>query len=304
MPAIELDGLRKVFGETVAVDHISLRVPRGEVFGFLGPNGAGKTTTVNMLLDLVHPTNGRAEVLGGSPGAPEVMARVGFLPEHFRFQPWLTARELLDVHGRLHRMPDAERRDRADAVLERVGLADWAHTRIAKFSKGMMQRVGLAVALLSEPELVFLDEPTSALDPLGRREVRDIIHDLKQTGVTVFLNSHLLSEVEVTCDRVAIVKEGRVVAIGSLEELTGPGIEVEVKAAGLSEEIRQGIARYGRVLRDEDGRLLVAVETEDTLPALAEWLVAEGARLYRFSPRRLSLEELFVRTIDEGEPHC
>ena len=199
MPVIETSELRKVYGNTVAVDSLTLTVDRGEVFGFLGPNGAGKTTTVKMLLGLVHPTGGQARVLSHSPNAPAVMDRVGFLPEHFRFHPWLTANDFLDLHGRLYGMPANERRQRIPQLLKRVGLADWADTRLSKFSKGMSQRIGLAQALLNEPELVFLDEPTSGLDPLGRLEVRDLIRELRSAGVTVFLNSHFLSEVEVTC---------------------------------------------------------------------------------------------------------
>jgi ABC-2 type transport system ATP-binding protein len=301
VPAIEADGLRKVYGPSVAVDLLTLAVRHGEVFGFLGPNGAGKTTTIHMLLDLVRPTSGRATVLGGRPGDPKVMARVGFLPEHFRFPPWLSARGLLDVHGRLHGMRDDERGARIGAVLERVGLAHWADSRVGTFSKGMSQRIGLAQALLAEPQVVFLDEPTSALDPLGRREVRDIIRELKGAGVTVFLNSHLLSEVEVTCDRVGIVRAGRMVRSGSLAELTGPVTDVEIRATGLTAGHIGQLAQWGEVLSEEPGALVMRVADEERVPAIAAMLVESGVRLYGLSPRRLSLEELFVRIV-EHEP--
>src|SRR5215211_4625008 len=203
---IETAGLRKVYGSKIAVGDLTLQVPRGEVFGFLGPNGAGKSTSVKMLLGLVAPSGGDARVLGRSPSHPAAMARVGFLPEHFRFHEWLQAAELLDMHARLYGLDAASRRRRIPELLEQVGLAEHARRPIAGFSKGMLQRIGLAQALLNEPELVFLDEPTSALDPFGRMLVRGIIHELKARGTTVFLNSHLLGEVEATCDRVSFIK--------------------------------------------------------------------------------------------------
>jgi len=299
MAIIETLELRKVYGDTLAVDSLTLSVDRGEVFGFLGPNGAGKTTTVKMLLGLVWPTAGQARILDHAPGDPAVMGRVGFLPEHFRFHPWLTAADFLDVHGRLYGMSADRRRARIPVLLERVGLADRAGARLSDFSKGMSQRIGLAQALLNDPELVFLDEPTSGLDPLGRREVRDLIRELRSAGVTVFLNSHFLSEVEITCDRVAIIKHGRVVRSGTLDELTGGAVEVEVRAGGLTPELRAGLERWGRIAWADGARLTLTVGDEEVLPAIAGWLVEGGARLYSLSPRRLSLEELFVQIMAE-----
>jgi len=297
---IETSNLRKTYGDTVAVDSLTLSVPKGEVFGFLGPNGAGKTTTVKMLLGLVRPTAGTVRVLGRQPGDPTVMGRIGFLPEHFRFHPWLTAAGFLDLHGRLYGLSAGERRERIPRLLARVGLADRANSRLADFSKGMAQRIGLAQALLNDPELVFLDEPTSGLDPVGRRQVRDLIRELREAGVTVFLNSHFLSEVEVTCDRVAIVKRGRVVRIGTLDELTGQAVEVEIRATGLTPELMAGLARWGRV-NSEFGVLTLTVESEEVLPAVADWLVQGGARLYALAPQRLSLEELFLHVMAEEQ---
>ena len=198
---ISTRGLRKEFGSKVAVADLTLNVQAGEIFGFLGPNGAGKTTSVKMLLSLTWPTAGTAELLGkplGDPraGGDHVRARVGFLPEHFRFHEWLTAAEFLDLHGRLYDMSKARRREAVPRLLELVGLGDRAETKLRAFSKGMLQRIGLAQALLNDPDLVFLDEPTSGLDPLGRRLVRDVIKGLRERGTAVFLNSHLLSEVE------------------------------------------------------------------------------------------------------------
>jgi len=308
VPAIRTEGLTKHFGKVVALDHLDLAVQPGEIFGFLGPNGAGKTTTVKMLLGLVHATAGEARLFGCAPGDPRAMARVGFLPEHFRFHPWLTGAGFLDLHGRLYGLDAAERKERIPRLLERVGLADRAGTRLAEFSKGMAQRIGLAQALLNDPELVVLDEPTSGLDPLGRREVRDLIRELRDAGVSVFLNSHFLSEVEITCDRVAIVKHGRVVRIGTLDELTRQAVEVEIRASGLTAECLAGLAQWGQVTSPpaEIGcgsgtctRLTMSVADEDALPQIAQWVVASGAHLYALAPQRLSLEELFMRTMAE-----
>jgi len=297
--AVEARELRKVFGDTVAVDRLSLSVARGEVFGFLGPNGAGKTTTVNLLLDLVRPTSGEALILGRPPGDPDTKARVGFLPEHFRFPSWLTATGFLHMHSRLMGLPAAKRRALVPEVLERVGLADRGSTKLGAFSKGMTQRIGLAQAILGEPELVFLDEPTSALDPLGRREVRDIIRELRDKGVTVFLNSHLLSEVEVTCDRVAIVKDGAVVRTGTLDELTGAAVELDVTADGLTPELVAGLERWGATSRQSERRITVILHGRDDVPAVADWLVRGGASLHALEPRRASLEEMFVHIVGD-----
>jgi ABC-2 type transport system ATP-binding protein len=307
---IDTQDLRKTYGPVVAVNGLNLSVAKGEVFGFLGPNGAGKTTTVKMLLGLVHATSGRAEILNSAPGDPHAMRRIGFLPEHFRFHPWLTAGEFLDVHGRLYGLTSAERKERIPRLLERVGLTDRANARLAEFSKGMLQRIGLAQALLCDPELVFLDEPTSGLDPVGRYEVRDLIRDLRSAGATVFLNSHFLSEVEVTCDRIAIVKRGRVVRTGRLDELTTQSTEVEIRAAGLTPELIAGLTRWGQVdhqmppgerTPDSWGSLTLSMKSEDMLPEVADWLVRGGARLYNLAPKHLSLEELFMRTISEDD---
>src|SRR5258705_4133741 len=226
---IEAYGLRKQFGAKTAVEDLSLAVRRGEVFGFLGPNGAGKTTAIKMLLGLTAPSSGSARVLGAPIGDRAVRARLGFLPEHFRFQDWLTGRELLQFHARLLGRSPRELSSRIEALLARVDLLDAANRPIRTYSKGMMQRVGLAQALLGDPEIVFLDEPTSGLDPLGRLLVRDVIHELRDRGTTVFLNSHLLGEVEATCTRVAFVKEGRIVHEMRVGETTGDA-EVEIRS--------------------------------------------------------------------------
>jgi ABC-2 type transport system ATP-binding protein len=299
---LETQNLRKVFGSNVAVRGLSLQVRRGEVFGFLGPNGAGKTTSIKMLLGLIAPTSGSATLLGAPLGNRAARAKIGFLPEHFRFHDWLSAEEFMTVHGQLYGMPAARLKRRIPELLDRVGLIPFRNKQLRTFSKGMLQRVGLVQALLNTPELVFLDEPTSGLDPVGRRLVRDIIHELRAQGAMVFLNSHLLSEVEITCDRVAFIKHGEVIRVSDLKTLVEGETSVTVRACGLTPEILAGLAQWGRDLRvDGDAgemqSLTLAVSAEDALPAVAQYLVTQGAQVYALTPQRLSLEELFIQIV-------
>jgi len=296
-PAIETRGLRKRFGSRRAVEDLSLSVAQGEVFGLLGPNGAGKTTSVKMLLGLIPPSGGSARMLGVPIGDRATRSRVGFLPEHFRFQDWLTGRELLEFHGRLCGMPRADVAARAATLLVRVDLVDAADRRLSAYSKGMTQRIGLASALLARPRVVFLDEPTSGLDPLGRLMVRDVIRELREDGVTVFLNSHMLGEVEATCDRVAFVRRGRVVHEHRLADET-EGVAVQLRADPLDAETLVGLERLGRALHRDGDTLHMRVAGEHVLPELARWVVGRGARLHHLSATRDTLEDLFVRVMD------
>jgi ABC-2 type transport system ATP-binding protein len=295
--AIGTVGLRKAFGDNVAVRGLSLQVRAGEVFGFLGPNGAGKTTSIKMLLGLVTPSAGQAQLLGLPLGHRPTRARVGFLPEHFRFHDWLTAAEFLTLHGQLYGMAPGRLQARLGELLDLVGLSPFRHKNLRTFSKGMLQRIGLAQALLNEPALVFLDEPTSGLDPVGRRLVRDIIRDLRTQGTTVFLNSHLLSEVEITCDRVAFIKHGEVVHLSDLKSLGEGETRVVVRAGGLTAEIVAGLARWGRDARHDGEQVILTLHGEHDLPHLARYLVGAGADLYALTPQRLSLEDLFIQIV-------
>ncbi len=295
-PALEAQALRKDFGAKTAVRDLTLSVPRGEVFGFLGPNGAGKTTSVKMLLGLVHPTAGGGRLLGAPIGSPKARARVGYLPEHFAFHEWLRGRELLRFHGRLLGLGGAALESGLEGLLRRVELVDSGDRCLREYSKGMKQRIGLAQALLGEPDLVFLDEPTSGLDPLGRLLVRDVIRELKARGTTVFLNSHLLSEVEVTCDRVAFVKEGRVVremTLGAAER----DLEVELRLDRVSPAILEGLARFGGDARADGPLVRLRVDGEAQLPELSRWLGAQGIGLYHLAARRPSLEDVFLEVV-------
>jgi ABC-2 type transport system ATP-binding protein len=299
VPAIATSGLRKTFGPRVALHDLTLTVQPGEVFGFLGPNGAGKTTAMKILLGLVRPSGGEALVFGRPPAEPAARRRVGYLPEHFRFQEWATGTELLDFHGRLAGLGTAERAERISELLERVGLAGRGDERVRRYSKGMTQRLGLALALLHRPDLVMLDEPTSALDPVGRREVRELVRELAAGGVTVFLNSHLLTEVEAVCHRVAIVSQGRVVASGPLDDLAGAVTQLRVLLDRVDREVLALLSRHGQVVRVEGTAVTLAVETLDVAPDLARLLVSVGYRLYGLVPVQRSLEDIFVDLVGE-----
>lgn len=308
---IETHGLRKRFGDKLAVADLSLSVREGEVFGFLGPNGAGKTTSLKMLLGLVEPTSGRGDVLGRPLGDRVSRAKLGFLPEHFRFQEWLTGREMLRFHGRLYGLAGRALEARVEALLGRVDLLDAAHRPIRTYSKGMMQRAGLAQAMLNAPRVVFLDEPTSGLDPIGRLLVRDIIRELKREGTAVFLNSHLLGEVEATCDRVVFVKQGR-----SVHEMAmagaGAALDVELRLGEAGPATLAALSRFGPVERGEPGPraaadaaaaevVRVRVTSEAELPALARCVVERGVPLYGMHAARKSLEQWFLEVMGEGQ---
>src|ERR1700722_17352144 len=249
--AICTRGLRKFCSCKVAVRNLTLDVARGEVFGFLGPNGAGKSTSVKMLLGLVFPTSGEAEILGRPAGDVKTRSKVGFLPEHFRFYDWLTSTELLKLHGRLYGMSHVMLRERVPALLDLVGITPHRNKPLRDFSKGMLQRIGLAQALLNEPDLIFLDEPTSGLDPFGRRLVRDIIKAQRDRGATVLLNSHLLGEVEITCDRVAFIRDGEVVETRQLSCETEEQIMVSIRAVHVSREVVNGLSQWTPSVRSE-----------------------------------------------------
>lgn len=278
--AIETRDLTKFYGDRAAVADLSVRVARGEVFGFLGPNGAGKTTAVKMLLGLVRPSSGEAAILGLPLGSLKARRRMGYLPELFRYQEWLSAREILAWHAAVLRIDRSVRAREIDDVLQRVGLHHRADEQLRVFSKGMQQRLGLAVALLGSPELVILDEPTSALDPVGRAEVRALLAELKERGTTVFLNSHLLTEVESTCDSVAIISDGTVREIGTLEQLLGrPGVRIAFAngTATLIEDVKSS-----------------------EIPSIVASYVKSGAQIVSVVPVRQTLEERFLEIIGNG----
>ncbi len=294
------EGLAKTYGGRPALQGLSLRVGRGEVVGLLGPNGAGKTTTVKILLGLVHPDGGRATVFGRDTGDPEARRRVGYLPEQFRFPAWMTGQALLDHHGRLAGLDAERRREQSGEVLELVGLTGREQERIGGYSKGMQQRIGLAQALVGQPDLVILDEPTSALDPIGRRDVREVVRTLRRRGAAVLLNSHLLSEVEMVCDRVAIVDRGRLVRQGRLDELVGGDLELRVRLDRVDGRALDLLGGHGEVVASEGDEVLVTLDDPGAVADLAAELVSAGYGLLALVPLQRSLEEVFVGLVRTG----
>ncbi len=297
-PAIHTVGLTKRFGATLAVNSLSMTVERGEVFGFLGPNGAGKTTVVKLLLGLARPTGGEALVLGAPLGDRETRRQIGYLPELFRFQALLSAREVLRLHCRLLALPKASWDEEAHQALETVGLLERGDDRVGTFSKGMQQRLGLGVALLGNPTLVVLDEPTSALDPVGRHDVREIIRGLRERGSTVFLNTHLLEEAEHVCDRVAVIDKGTTVATGSLGELLGRQSRLRLKVGGLGESWWSGLGRFGRWRRQDEWVVVDGIDPS-RIADLVDELVARGGRVEAVIPEHESLEARFLELLGQ-----
>ncbi|HSW09742.1 MAG TPA: ABC transporter ATP-binding protein [Bacillota bacterium] len=304
MAIVEIRDLTKVYGRQVACREICLSVQEGQIFGLLGPNGAGKSTLVKMLVGLVHPTAGAAEVAGYAPQDIRGRRQVGFLPENFRFHGWLKGEELVAFHARLAGLDGRTAGRRAHEVLERVGLAGEGRKLVANYSKGMQQRLGLAAALVGDPRVVFLDEPTSGLDPLGRRQVREILLAIKEAGKTIFLNSHLLSEVEQVCDGVAIINRGTVVAAGRLDELQAGRGTVTIRLDGLTGELATGLRQHYPDLQWEGDRISLAVGGRERVADLVTRLVAGGCRVYEVTPGRSSLEDIFVYLVREGESAC
>jgi ABC-2 type transport system ATP-binding protein len=294
--AIDVRRLAKRYGRVAALTDLTLRVQRGEVFGFLGPNGAGKTTSVKLLVGLARASAGTGSILGHRLGDRRARTRLGYLPELFRFPEWLSAREVMQFHARLCGRPIAG--NEIGETLDLVGLGPRAHDRVGAFSKGMQQRLGLAVALLGRPELVILDEPTSALDPSGRLEVREILHRLRSQGTTVFLNSHLLTEVEHVCDRIAVITKGRIVAHGTIAEILGSQHAVRVRASANGVPLAQVLQPFGRVV-DEGGAVRVEGIDSRRIPQMVHALVGAGASVYAIEPLAATLEQRFLELTSE-----
>ena len=293
---VETEGLAKRFGRTDALIDLTMRIEPGEVFGFLGPNGAGKTTAVKLLLGLARPTGGRGTVLGAPLGDRAARRRIGYLPEQFRYQPWLRAREVLQLHARLIGGGLGRSGRAIEDVLVDVGLHDRVGDLVGGFSKGMQQRLGLAVALLGAPALVVLDEPTSALDPVGRADVRSIIRRVREAGSTVFLNSHLLTEVERVCDRVAILDHGRVLASGRLDDLLGES-SVRIRVTDLPPAAVASLGRFGRVMSSDDGWLSIEAIDREAIPDAVAAIVAAGGRVHAVDAGRATLEDRYMELV-------
>ena len=306
MPAIEILGLEKTYmvgfwrkRPKSALKPLHLTVENGEIFGFLGPNGAGKTTTLKILMGLVFPTSGTARILGRDWTEPSVKAQIGFLPEQPYFYDYLTAHELLNYYGQLSGVPAQDRKRRIEEVLEQVGLTDVKGVQLRKFSKGMLQRAGIAQAILHNPQLVFFDEPMSGLDPLGRREVRDLMEQLKQQGKTVFFSTHILSDAEALCDRVAIIHKGELRSVGTIEELTS-SVQGKVEIVWQGMIVPPSMKALGADCHIS-GETVRGVFSERQQDAAIDALRRERMRLISITPLRTSLESYFVEKLQHSE---
>ncbi len=302
MPVIRTERLFKRYGRVEALKGVSLEVERGEIFGLLGQNGAGKTTLIKTLLGVIKPTDGSATLLDQPAGKASVRRRVGYLPEDHRFPDYHTGASLLDFYGALLGVPAGERRRRIPEVLELVGIKGRMHSKVRTYSKGMKQRLGLAQALMHDPEIVFLDEPTDGVDPVGRREIRDIMAGLKKRGMTIFLNSHLLSEVELVCDRVAILQKGIVVQIGAVATLTEQHGRFSLGLAPGEELPRLELVELGYQIMREGDRWEVLVTEGQTIDAAITLVQSRGLHLRHLVEKRQTLEDLFIETVEEAEP--
>ena len=297
---IEVAGLRKTFSSRLgksritALDGIDFTVREGELFGLLGPNGAGKTTTMKILLGLTRATSGVARLGGLSVSDPESRRRVGYLPEGHKIPGYLTARQALSIFGRMSDMDKVTIDRRINELLDRVHLGTWADVRVKKFSKGMTQRLGLAAALIHSPNILLLDEPTDGVDPVGRREIRDLLRDEAKNGVAVLLNSHLLSEIEMTCDRVAVLRNGKVAAEGAVDDLTRKSAKYKMVATPIDDSLLAGFRESGAGVERVNGHMVLSVNDVQHLNVLVDQLRARGGVLSELSPVRSSLEDVFV----------
>jgi ABC-2 type transport system ATP-binding protein len=307
---IEVSGLRKQYRSSfgkppiTALDGIDFTVGEGELFGLLGPNGAGKTTTVKILLGLTRATNGRASVCGLPVSDPESRRRVGYLPEGHKIPNYLTARQALSIFGQMSGMSSAAIKQRIPLLLERVRLSQWIDVRIKKYSKGMTQRLGLACAMIHSPQVLLLDEPTDGVDPVGRREIRDLLREEAKGGATVLLNSHLLSEIELTCDRVAVLRAGKVAAFGSVDELTRTTATYKMVATPIDDSLVAAFRETGAGVERVNGHMVLSVADLAHLNALVDRLRAGGGVLSELTPVRSTLEDVFVDLIKAEEVHA
>ncbi len=298
---IDLHHVEKIYrGKIHALRDVEMQVHPGEIFGLLGPNGAGKSTLVKIMMTVVRPTRLTGTMLGHPIGNKHALRRVGYLPEHHRFPPYLTGRQALDFYAALAKVDRETRRRRGTELLETVGMTAWADKKIASYSKGMMQRVGLAQALMNDPELILLDEPTDGVDPVGRREIRDQMLRLRDQGKTIFVNSHLLSELEMVCDRVAILVQGRVVQQGRIEDLTAESRRYEIEIDG-DAPAWVSSQREMRVQPAADGRSTIIIKGSDTpaVQPIIDRLRGDGKIIVSVRPVRETLEDLFMRAVTD-----
>lgn len=298
---IETRELTKQYTNGKGCMDIRIEVHQGEVYGFLGPNGAGKSTFIKTLVGLLFPTSGSAEILGRPLGDLEARKKMGYLPELFKYQEWMTGKDLLKFHSQLYKLESSKIPSKIDEVLEMVNMKGSEQYKIGTYSKGMQQRIGMASALLCDPELIFLDEPTSALDPIGRKEVRDMILTLKQMNKTVFLNSHLLGEVEQVCDSAAIISHGHIVKQGLMSDLLKGQNSLEIEADQVGFELLEQLKQYDPEMIYDGGVIRLKLRELSDTPDIAALIMKGGAKLYSFKPQSNKLEDLFIQLIEKGE---
>ena len=299
--AIDLHDVKKTFrGRVHALRGIEMQAKQGEIFGLLGPNGAGKSTLVKIMLSVIRPTRAHGTVLGSPVGRKSTLKRVGYLPEKHRFPEYLTGRQVIEFTGAMTGVNRRKRKARATELLQLVGMADWAEKKMGAYSKGMQQRVGIASAMVNSPELIVLDEPTDGVDPLGRRDIRDILLNIKARGSSVFLNSHLLSELEMVCDRVAILVQGEVAAQGTIDALTRESRRYEIMIDGESPAWTKDVGLESHPSEDGKSTLLVALTAEAAdIQGMLDRLRSDGCTIISMRPVRESLEDLFMRYVKD-----
>tara|TARA_B100001059_G_scaffold222470_1_gene246447 strand:- start:1958 stop:2926 length:969 start_codon:yes stop_codon:yes gene_type:complete len=301
-PIIDLRNVRKTFGRKVqALRGVDLSVNPGEVFGLLGPNGAGKSTLVKILMTVIRPDGIEGTLLGKPIGHKPSLARVGYLPEHHHFPDYLTGRQVIRFSGAMTGMRRVTRNRNADRLLERVGMSSWADKRLKSYSKGMLQRIGLAQAMVNEPDLIVLDEPTDGVDPVGRREIRDLLLELRDEGKTIFLNSHLLSELEMVCDQVAIMVKGEVAMHGAIDDLTLDSRRFEIDVQGTAPDWFDAMPNTTVSTHDETTRIVLRTDQAEEIQPLIDRLRSEHRTIIRITPVQESLEDLFMRAVTEDD---
>lgn len=301
---IETFGLTKQYNGKGGCRDISITVAPGIVYGLLGPNGAGKSTLVKTLVGLLQPTSGKALVMGELLGTKKSREKIGFLPELFRYQDWLKGEELLTIHGELYGMKGEEIKKRIPEVLELVGLKGSEKKKVGSYSKGMQQRIGIGCALMNRPNLLFLDEPSSALDPIGRKEVRNVISNLKQNGATVFLNSHLLGELEMVCDQIAVINKGELIESGNLHSLLEKRLEVQLELGEICEALINEIRKIGSIVNIEGSKINLKIDNREKIPLLVRRIVEKGGLLYNIQYKHHSLEDLFFDLLNKEGGLC
>jgi ABC-2 type transport system ATP-binding protein len=301
MMVLETENLTKYYKNRIGCKNVTVSVNTGEIFGFLGPNGAGKSTFIKLLTGLLFPTSGKAFILGKPAGDVATRKKIGYLPENFKYQDWMSGEELLSFHGALYKIPKTYLTKRINEVLELVKLREDRKYRIGNYSKGMQQRIGIASALLPDPDLLFLDEPSSALDPIGRKEVREIMLHLKRQGKTIFLNSHLLSEVEMVCDSIAIINKGSIIKQGKMDDILESSITIEIAAGNINEKIRDELLKIDGTAVFTNDSIRMKVVGNEQINKAASIIINNGGRLYELKNHRENLESVFINLIEGRE---